>query len=336
MQDSATCTIKPTIFVYFQVSQFINQWPFIQSAQEVIQAPGVVQMKTRHPIDMGQAVRSRGKQRQCTVFGGGRKSVYICGLCLRYWSGDLQNVKNIHKCDTRLDLTETEKLERKREKERVKKKAQRKKRKEEAALNDEVPPPKRSKTTHSAPRRDHTNEIHDPPPPMPQPPPVEDETDAVEKICGPPRHVEVVEHFGGLDELNVIKTYDLQIKVLREATYSAGKYLYSQWKPDMCPAYSDESQCQIQCHGYTERWRFLDIPLPAKLNVPDYHCAIHRKYFTAVPLLRSLEKEALVEPDIVVRKGKSVYCHPSNTIIVNNNYAIYILSITCFPYSALF
>ena len=67
---------------------FINEWPFIKSAEEIDN--GIMVWKMYRPIDLGQASRSQGKHSNSTIFGGGEKaSIYVGST---YLFGLVQNL----------------------------------------------------------------------------------------------------------------------------------------------------------------------------------------------------------------------------------------------------
>ena len=293
-------------------------------------APGAVKVRTQFPIKLGQASRTKGKQGQ-SVFGGGNKSFFICGVCLQYWTDDLRNVKDCHKCS--IVMSEEEKQSKKREKEREKKRRQREKRKEKAAVNNE-PKLKRVKPSvtqsrtqlqpndpdvvSDAQRLDQTLQQHNTQEPIiltesndiqaHDTHPVDRQSEEPVEEVVQTRNVEQLQHFPGLQTIKIFKECDLVIKEFREAQHIPGEYVYVIWKPDKCPAHKENGlDCHIQGNGHVVRLRFYDVTSPMQLWVPKYWCVRHNRHFNVIqsfPALQNNPPNVIVEPDIIVREGE--------------------------------
>jgi hypothetical protein len=116
----------------------------------------------------------------------------------------------------------------------------------------------------------------------------DEETPLVEEILAPiSQNVEQYVHFSGLDEMTIIKKFELEIKELKPASLEDGRYVYTQWKPTSCPGNHD-ADCTMQLYGFQERHRYYDVTLPGILMVPKFHCKSHNATYSAIQFVEVL------------------------------------------------
>jgi hypothetical protein len=129
---------------------FLGQYDSILSATELYKSPGVLEVHSWLPIEMGCRAFKKGGKDGTTLFGDKDKPFFMCGICREYWSNQKNNCcRHVQGCENAMQFRQdAEKIAR--EKSRLRSLKYRKKRAQEAALTHPSKKRRVTKSTNSS------------------------------------------------------------------------------------------------------------------------------------------------------------------------------------------